>query len=269
MLFSTGGAAFKATTLSGWQVVSLRSGIAAAAVLLLVPASRRGWNAKVAAVSVVYAATMVLFVIANKATTAANAIFLQAAAPLYVMLLAPWLLKERVSRADLGAIAAIGVGLALVLSGTQAPSATAPNPALGNVLGILCGVSWSVTLIGMRWLGSAADGDGTLATVACGNILACLVCLPLAIPITLTARDAAIMSYLGLIQIALAYLFLARGIRGVPALEASMLMLIEPALNPVWAWMVHGEEPGLLPVLGGLLILSATIVRARASIRRE
>lgn len=263
-LFSTGGAAFKASALTGWQLVSLRSGIAALAVLLLVPGSRRGWNRRVAAVSIVYASTMILFVIANKSTTAANAIFLQAAAPLYVMVLAPWLLKERVTRADLAAIALIIAGLALVLSGTQAPSATAPDPALGNILAALCGVSWAITVIGMRWLASG-ESDGTLPTVACGNLVAALACLPLAIPMALTARDVAIVGYLGVIQIGLAYVFLARGIRGVSALEASMLMLVEPALNPLWAWLVHGEEPGVLPVLGGMVIVGATIMRAKVT----
>ena len=91
VLFSTGGAAIKATTLTAWQVASFRSGVAALAVLLLVPAARRGFSPKVFLVSIAYAATMVLFVASNKATTAANAIFLQSAAPLYVLLLAPWL----------------------------------------------------------------------------------------------------------------------------------------------------------------------------------
>ena len=264
MLFSTGGAAVKATALTGWQVACARSGIAALALVLLIPAARRAWSARVMLVSATYASCMVLFVLANKNTTAANAIFLQAAAPLYVALLAPWLLKERIRRADLVTMAAIGVGLALVLSHRTGTSGTAPHPALGNLLGILSGFFWALTVIGFRWLSaSEATAHDTLTTGVCGNVVACLVCLPFALPYAGSGtRDVAIMLYLGAIQIALPYLLLSRGIRGVPAIEASMLMMIEPALNPVWAWLVHGEEPGLLPVAGGLIILAATVIRA-------
>ena len=271
-LFSTGGAAIKATTLTAWQVASFRSGLAALAVFLLVPAARRRWTWRIAAVSIVYAATMVLFVVSNKATTAANAIFLQSAAPLYILLLAPWLLKERPHRSDYVTMAALAVGLLLVILGLPPARATAPNPALGNVLALLSGVTWAFTLMGLRWLGSTEeDGSATMSTVVGGNALACLICLPAALPVQqATIGDAAVVGYLGFIQIGLAYVLMTRGIRGVPAVEASMLLLLEPALNPVWAWLVHGEEPGTLPLLGGAVILAAMLVRARqgAGVRR-
>ena len=269
-LFSTGGAAIKATSLTGWQVASFRSGIAALAVLLLVPAARRGWSPRVALVSLVYATTMILFVVANKTTTAANAIFLQSAAPLYVLVLAPLLLRERARRADLATMLAIAAGLALVLAGQPPATTTAPNPVLGNAVAVASGVSWALTLIGLRWLSSASGGggDATLATVVGGNVLACLLCLPLALPVVgATTLDWTIVGYLGVFQIGLAYLLMTRGIHGVPALEASMLLLVEPALNPIIAWLVHGEAPGVLPTVGGALILAATVARAWAAAR--
>lgn len=264
-LFSTGGAAIKATALTGWQVASFRSGLAALAVFLLVPAARRGWSPRVMLVSVVYAVTMVLFVSSNKATTAANAIFLQSTAPLYILVLAPLLLKERVRRADYVTMAALAAGLVLVVVGLPAASATAPNPVLGNALALASGVSWALTLMGLRWLGSAEGGtNATLATVVGGNALAFVLCLPFALPVTgATAVDAAVVGYLGLFQIGLAYVFMTRGISGVPAVEASMLLLLEPALNPIWAWVVHDERPGLLPLLGGAVIMVAMVIRAR------
>jgi DME family drug/metabolite transporter len=264
-LFSTGGAAIKATTLTAWQVASFRSGVAAVAVLLLVPAARRGFSPRVLLVALAYAATMVLFVASNKTTTAANAIFLQSAAPLYVLVLAPWLLKERATRGDVGVMAIIAAGLALVITGAPATTATAPDPGLGDVLALLSGASWALTLIGLRWLGAAEGGEqATLSTVVAGNAIACLACLPAALPVLgATTTDWAVVGYLGLFQIGLAYYLLTRGMRGVSAFEASVLLLIEPALNPLWAWLVHGERPGLLPIAGGMLILAATLVRAR------
>src|SRR2546425_10171933 len=101
-LFSTGGAAIKACSWSGWQVASFRSGIAALAVLVMLPAARRLPSGRALAVGAAYATTMILFVRANKLTSAADAIFLQSTAPLYVLLLAPLLLRERARPRDLG-----------------------------------------------------------------------------------------------------------------------------------------------------------------------
>src|SRR5690606_4141822 len=205
-LFSTGGAAIKASAFTSWQVASFRSGIAALALALLVPATRKGWSPRTLAVSVVYAATMVLFVAANKLTTSANAIFLQSAAPLYIMLAAPWLLKERVTRPDIGVMAAVAAGLALVFSGDVVATVTAPEPGLGNLLATLSGVFWAGTVMGLRWLGFGPDGESALlATVVLGNLVAFLACLPMALPVgSARGADLALILYLGVFQIGVA-----------------------------------------------------------------
>lgn len=263
-LFSTGGAAVKASALTGFQVASFRSGIAALAVVLLVPAARRGWSWKTLLVAICYAGTMVFFVVGNKLTTSANVIFLQSAAPLYILLLAPLLLKERVTRPDVAVMAAVAAGLGLVFTGGVSTSSTATNPALGNVLGLLSGVFWAGTVMGLRWLSSSHEGDSApLATVVLGNLLAFGICLPMAFPVqSVAVQDVALILYLGVIQVGLAYFFVVRGLRGVPAFEGSLLLLAEPALNPVWSWLVHGEQPGPRVILGGVLILLATAARA-------
>lgn len=272
-LFSTGGAAVKATALTGWQVASFRSGIAALAILLLVPAARRGWSWRVLLVGIAYAATMILFVTANKLTTAANTIFLQSSAPLYVLLLGPLLLREPLRRDDVSFMAVVGLGLALFFVGAEQPVATAPDPGRGNMLAVLSGAFWALTLVGLRWLesrpGSGEVGAGSaLATVAAGNAIAFLIALPMALPVsTAGAGDWLVVGYLGVFQIGFAYLLLTRAIRHVPALEASVLLLAEPALNPIWAWMVHGETPSAWSLAGGSLILGATLVRTWLGVR--
>ena len=263
-LFSTGGAAIKASALTGWQVASFRSGIAALVVALLVPAARRGWSRRTLVVAIAYACTMVLFVVGNKLTTSANVIFLQSAAPLYILTASPFLLKERVTRTDVAVMAAVAAGLALVLTGGVAASDTAPNPVLGNLLGALSGVCWALTVIGLRWL-STGDEAATapLATVVQGNLFAFLICLPMVFPMTAAGTlDIALLLYLGIFQIGLAYFCVVRGLSGVTAFEGSLLLLAEPALNPVWSWLVHGEEPGGRVMAGGLVILAATAFRA-------
>jgi len=266
VLFSTGGVAVKSIAFSGWQVAGLRSGIAAAALLLLVPSTRRRWDLKTVAVASTFAITMILFILANKNTTAANAIFLQAAAPLYLLVLAPLMLKEPVRRADLVAMAAIALGLVLVMSGTVRPTTIAPHPAIGNTMAVISGVSLALTTIGLRWLGGMEDGEARKdAVLVCGNFLTFLACLPLALPfISVRGVDWALITYLGVIQIGVAYWLVMRGLRGVPAVEASLLMMIEPALNPIWVWLIHGEAPGHLAVIGGAIILASSIGRAMA-----
>ncbi len=260
-LFSLGGAGIKACSLTSWQIAAFRSAIAAAMFLLLLPESRRGWTAKTWIVGAGYAATMLLFVIANKLTTSANTIFLQSTAPLYVLLLGPWLLHERNRASDLLVMALLAVGLCLFFVGHENPWRTAPDPFRGNVLAGIAGVTWALTIMGMRRLGRERHDapNPAVPAVVAGNVIAVLVALPFALPMPhARAADAVSLFGLGTVQVGLAYVFLTRGLRSVPAFEAMVLLLLEPALNPIWSWLVHGERPGGWALLGGILILGAS-----------
>lgn len=259
-LFSTGGAAIKATDFNNWQVAAFRSGIAAAAIFLLLPAARKVADWRIGLVAVAYAVTLIAYVTANKLTTAANAIFLQDTAPLYLLLAGPWLLKEHVTRRDLVVLSVMAVGLLLFFVGEQRASATAPDPLKGNIVAVVSAVTWAITIGGLRWLESRhTGGEPGMATVALGNTIALVLCLPLALPAQGAAvRDWAAVAYLGLFQVGLAYVLLTRGVRRIPALEVSLLILLEPALNPLWAGLMHGEWPGALAIAGGALILGAS-----------
>ena len=241
-------------------------------LLALLPEARRSTTWRAPVVGTVYAATLILFVLGTKLTTAASTIFLQSTAPLYISLLAPWLLGERTRVRDVLFMAVLGTGLALLLVGTDAASATAPHPRMGNLAAALSGVTWASTLIGLRWMSSASvpGTDPSGAALLWGNLIAFLTCLPLALPVATAApADWLVVASLGCFQIALAYLFLNRAVRRVPALEASLLLLLEPVLNPIWAWMIHGERPGPWALAGGLVILGATAVKALTSPRAK
>ncbi len=303
-LFSTGGAAIKAVNLSSWQIACFRSGIAAVALLLFAREARRGWSWRTWPVGLAYAATVLLFVSATRLTTSANAIFLQSTAPLYILLLSPWLLRERVTRGDVAFMLAVGGGLALFFIGPTEAHATAPDPATGNLVALCSGVSFAFLVMGMRWLGSAprkpdagvvapggvadadldalraggvgvrgADrGDGGLACVVLGNVLAFALGLPFVLagpaPFDVPAGDWAVLIFLGVVQIGVAYALLVRGLRHVPAFEASVLLLAEPALNPLWSWLKHDEVPGTLALVGGAIILLATLAKAWSGARK-
>jgi len=263
VLFSTGGAAIKATALNGWQVASFRSAVATVALYAALPEARRGWRLRTLPVSLAYAGTLLLFVLATKLTTAASAIFLQGTAPLYVLLLGPLLLGETVRRGDFAFIAAVAAGMSMFFLGTERPLATAPDPGLGNWLAAGSGITWALTVMGLRWVGCHRETqDSAMAAVAVGNLCACLMALPAALPVARVAvADGLVIGYLGVVQIGLAYLCLTAGLRRVPAFEAAALMLAEPALNPVWAWAVHGEKPGPWALAGGATILAASALQ--------
>ncbi len=260
LLFSTGGAAFKAITLNGWQVACFRSAIAAIVLVVALPEARRGWSWKMAPVGLAYAATLVSFVVANKLTTAANAIFLQSTAPLYLLLLGPWLLREPIRRADVVYLVGVFAGITLFFVGSESAVATAPDPPKGNLIALGSGVVYALMLAGLRWL-ARGDRSAGLGAAVVGNIFAFACALPMALPVGgVTSSDIALLVYLGVVQIGVAYILLTRAIRHIPAVEATTVLMIEPAMNPVWSWMVHGETPSALSLSGGVLILAASIV---------
>ena len=278
VLFSTGGAAIKACAMSGWQVAGFRSGIAALALLVLVPSARRAIGWRSVPVGLAYAATLILFVLANKDTTAANTIYLQSTAPLYLVLLGPWLLGERPRRGDVAFMLALAVGFAFFFMGHEKAVASAPHPLRGNILAACSGVTYALMLVGLRASGRPKHGapdDGHVvgaagAAIVTGNVIAFLACMPLMLPLGMhPARDWLLLVYLGVFQIGLAYALLASAIRWVPALEASLLLLVEPILNPLWAWWTQGERPGAWAIAGSVVILAATAARTLAAARSQ
>jgi DME family drug/metabolite transporter len=116
-------------------------------------------------------------------------------------------------------------------------------------------------MIGYRWLARRSGGGqgAVMAAAVSGNLLVCLAALPLALPLQAgEPRDWLVLAYLGVFQLGFAYVLLSRAITEVRAIEASLVLLLEPVLSPIWAWLVHGETPGTRAVAGGLVILAAT-----------
>lgn len=278
LLFSTGGAAIKQSALPALQVAGWRALIAALFLLLFLRVPWRSFQPATFAIGAAQAATMLLFVVGNKLTTAANTIFLQSTAPLYVLLLSPLVLGERRQRGDLAFLALFALGLALFFVGGAPAQTTAPDPRAGNLAALGSGVSWAATVLGLRGLAlrqhalgaelragavAARPPDLAAAATVLGNVLVFVACLPwLGEAPPSGTRDLAILLWLGIGQVGLAYALLTRGVRGVRAFDATLLMLIEPVLNPVWTWLLHGETPGTFAVLGGMVIVATGAARA-------
>jgi drug/metabolite transporter (DMT)-like permease len=265
LLFSTGGIAIKLSSLTGWQVAGLRAAAGALVIVACLPAARRGWSVRTCLIGVPYAATFILFVLANKETTAANAIFLQDTAPIYLLLLSPLLLREAIQRWDVVLLAALCAGAWLLFAGTPEPLVTAPRPQLGNALALSAAGTWALSLLGLRWIAvrSATTREEPLTIVVAGCVLAfaaaSIAHLPDAIyPVAdWRAGDWLIIGYLGTFQVGLAYVFVTRAMRVLTALEASLLLLAEPVFTPIWAYLVLAESPTPLALLGGGIIIAA------------
>ena len=212
------------------------------------------------------AVNMILFVTANTLTTATNAIFLQTTAPLYVLLLGPLLLREHLRRTDLQVVALLGAGAALFFVTAEPPLATAPSPVAGNITAAASGVTSALTVVGLRWLGrvsSAPGRDPAGIAIVLGNTLAFIFCLPFAWPlVSATSIDWAIVGYLGVFQIGLAYVCLVRGVRGTRAFDVALLLVLEPVLSTFLAWAVHNEVPSTWAAAGSVVIVLGLILHA-------
>jgi drug/metabolite transporter, DME family len=257
VLWSTAGAAIKLCGLDSRQIAGGRSLVAAVFLLLAVRDARRRPSARVLMVAAAYATTVILFVMATKRTTAANAIFIQDIAPLWVLLLSPWLLREHPTKGELLAVPIFGLGLGLFFMDELAPGYLA-----GNLMALGSGVAFALAIIGLRLLRE----DGPAALVS-GNLLAAAITLPFwPLGPTPTGADLALVAYIGIFQLGLAYLCFSRGVTGTPAIEASLIILIEPVLNPIWTFLATGERPGPWSIAGGAVILAATAWRTVAPV---
>jgi drug/metabolite transporter (DMT)-like permease len=210
--------------------------------------------------AICYVLVQVFFISATKLTTAANAIFLQYACPIYLVILGYWFLKEKPQRADWVAMGVIIAGLALFFSDQLSFSGL-----YGNILAILSGMAFAGTMLFMR-----LQKDGTPAnTVLLGNILAAVVGLPFVFLFheKIQPTDIGIILYLGILQIGLSYVLYSIAIKHIHVLEANLILALEPILNPIWVFLVIGEKPGLSALLGGILVIGAVTFRAVVSAR--
>jgi DME family drug/metabolite transporter len=276
LLWSTGALGIKTlSTTAAPTIACLRAvfatvvmGIAlgSRAPLARIVATARRPRVGLAAVS--YAVMVVCFVAAAKLTTGANAILIQYTAPVYVAILSPFLLGERVGRREALAVAATMVGMVLFFMGDLTSEGR-----LGNVVAVVSSFGFAGLPILLRMDDLARRRDALpeepltpLVAMTLGNVVAALVCLPKALPAMPPSKSAWLtIALLGTFQIAVPYLFYASAVRELPALESSLIAAIEPIVSPLWVFLMVGERPSGFALLGGALIVVAVTVQATAS----
>ena len=236
-------------------------GLVAAVFLLAVRGRtlRFTWTPLQLGTALAFAGCTMLFAAATKLTTAANAVLLQYTAPIWVALLGAWLLGERARRADWWTIAVTFAGMGVFFyDGLKF------NNLTGILLAVASGVSFAVMIVLLRKQGKGS----TIEAVILGNLLGFVIGLPsICTAPWPDQRGLVALLLLGVLQLGIPYLLYARAIRHVTALEAVLIPVIEPILNPIWVLLVIGEKPSPLALLGGAIVLGAVTWRAIASIR--
>ncbi len=264
-LLSTGSVAIKATQFTALELAGWRALVIVIFLAIAVRPALRHFDRSLLPAALAHGLTTLLFMWGNKLTTAATAIFLQYTSPIYLLLLGPWLLKEPVRPRDFGYVALLLVGMLLLLMHPPAQARTAPNPLLGGIVAATCGITWAFTTLTMR--GLARDPEHgfqrTIASIIVANVALAAGLLPFfgfehGLPPT---RDLGIATYMGIFQLGCSFILITLGLRRVSALEGALILLLEPVLNPLWVWLVHGEQPGRWGFIGGGLILLGTLSR--------
>jgi drug/metabolite transporter (DMT)-like permease len=261
-LWSSAGLFIKVVDWHPFAIAGSRSLIAAAVILVWLRRPHFHFSFAQVAAAVCNCATMLLFVLANKTTTAANAILIQYVAPVFTAFLGAAMLKERVRPEHWGAMAVVAAGMVVLfmdkLGGGQ---------LFGNLIALCSGLTFSLYFVFMR---KQKDGS-PLESILMSHLLAALIGLVVTIFLPLpaiTPQAIGAIAALGLVQVGASSILFAYGIKHVPAVSANLIAVIEPVFNPVWVFLVIGEAPSVNAVVGGLMIIAAVTVSSMVGARR-
>jgi len=249
LLWSTGGMGIKWLSDPPLRIAFYRSATAAVALALIFRPRTWRWTAPFLIGVVSYAACLTTFVFATKWTSAANAIFLQYFGVIWVLLASPAVLGEPFHRRDGIAVTVAFGGMLLFFAGKFESRGFA-----GELFALASSLFFAILVLALRReRGAAAE-----AVVTWGNVLAALAILPFVWhDLGVTTKSAAVLTFLGVVQIGGAYALFVQGLKHVTATEASLVGMLEPVFNPIWVFLFIGERPGIFSIVGGVTVLGA------------
>ena len=259
-LWSLGGILIKLVHWHPMAIAGMRSAIAAVLIRVVFRRMSFTWSFYQVGGAVAYACTVLSFVVANKMTTAANVILLQYTAPIHAALFGAWFLRERATRLDWATILFALAGMALFFLDRLTTAGF-----WGNIVALGSGLSYGWLALFLRRQKSGSP----MESVFLGNVLAALAGLPFMFGSVPGTSDWIGLLLLGVVQLGLPYILFAIAIRHVSAVEALLIPMIEPVLNPLWAFLFLAEVPGRMSLVGGLIILGSVIARGTIPLLRE
>jgi drug/metabolite transporter (DMT)-like permease len=253
VLWSTGGLLIKSIAGPALAVAGLRSALAAVVLLCVLREWHARWSWWFVSGALAGAASMLGFVVATKLTTAANAIFLVYTAPLYVALLSPWVLHEPIRRGDWLTIlvAMLGMGFFCFEQLTW-------EGWVGNLCALGSGLATAWLVVCLRK--HAASSPLPLLVLA--NLLVAVVGVPFLEAIRPDPVSWGLLLLAGVGQLGVPLVLYGKAIPHVRAIEAVLIPVLEPVLNPVWVWLLVGEVPSGWALLGGAIVLGTVTARS-------
>ncbi len=249
LLWSTGGIGIKYVQDSALKVTFYRSIFAAIALFLVFPRQVRVKPTPAFLTAILsYGGTLTSFVFATKLTTAANAIFLQYAGVVWVLLLSPLVLREKMQRRDVIAIVVAMTGMALFFVGKFEARGMS-----GNAMALLSSFFFATMILALR-----REHEKSRAAVTWGNVVLAIALFPFVMhDLTLTMKSFFALLFLGVVQIGVAYALFVKGLQHVTATQASLTGMLEPVANPIWVLLFLGEKPSVYAIAGGVIVLMA------------
>lgn len=258
ILLSTGGIILKFIDMPSMAIAGSRAIFSAAVVWLYVRKPRFTFSKAQVSGAICYSSMVILFIVANKLTTAANAVILQFTAPIWVAILGALILKERTRWYDYAAIVLTGIGMTLFFLDDMGGGSSS-----GNMIAVLSGVALAGVTISLRFQKDGSPVETTLL----GHLITIAIGMPFVFGASLDLQNFIGIFLLGAFQLGLAYIFYSLAIRHLTAMETILIMILEPILNPVWVFLYNGERPGLLSMVGGILVIATIVWRGLISSR--
>jgi drug/metabolite transporter (DMT)-like permease len=251
-LWSSGGLFIKEIDAGAMSIVFFRC-LFSTVLLAPVIAGRRFPVRRDSAVSILlFLALLVTFVASTKETTAANAIFLQYTAPLYVVAFGPSILSESLRRRDALPMAIALLGIVVLFAGNQGS-----GDVLGLWLGVASGLFFGVMFLWLRRMNYADP----IAITFINCLGVAILTLAFAQAWEIDVDDLGLLALMAVVQFAIPYVLFTNGIAHVRGSEASLIALVEPVLNPVWVALFFGEDPSTATIIGGAVILAGLSLR--------
>ena len=253
LMWSMGGLFIKLVNLNPMVITGIRSLGAAAVLLIYIKKPKLYWNRYFLAGILAYSMMVILYVLSMRLTTAANAIFLEFTAPIYVVAFSYFLLNERINRFDIFAMVIIFLGMGLFFM-----DELSFYGFWGNILALLAGVCLALVTVLIR-----KEKESAFEIVFFGNALTTIICLPFIIQgfSSTTQVDWFIIFGLGIFQLGIPYLLYTTALKYVSALDAILVGMLEPVFNPIWVYIFVGEAMGEWAFIGAALVIIGTLGR--------
>ena len=253
LMWSLGGVFIKLVDLNPMGIAGIRSLGAAVVLLIYIKKPRLYWNRYFLTGVLAYTAMVVLYVLSIRLTTAANAIFLEFTAPIYVVAFSYLLLNERINRFDILTMVIIFLGMGLFFM-----DELTFYGFWGNIMALIAGVCLALVTVMIR-----KEKESAFEIVFYGNVLTAIICFNFIIEglSNSTQLDWLIIFGLGIFQLGIPYILYTTALKYVSALDAILVGMLEPILNPIWVYIFIGEAMGEWAFIGGALVIIGTLGR--------